>query len=428
MPNALPGPDDITRHVLSNGIVVLVRENFDAQSVVMVGSFPGGAIFEDPGKRGLAALTADAVMRGTKTRSFEMLHETLESAGMSLEVEAGRHYVSFSGKALGEDLSTLLDLLGDVLQNPTFPADHVERLKAEILTGLRYHQQDTRYRASKAFRELAYPENHIYHYDATGEIETVSPLTVDDLRGFHGRQYGPGQMLLVIVGAVKAVDALAQVESAFGAWQNDQQQTAFEHPPLASLNSIKHQLVVVPGKSQSDIILGVPGPARTAPDYQAAKLVNNVLGVFGMMGRLGASVREEKGLAYYSSSSFAGGTGPGAWKVSAGVNPANVKLALDSIRLELNRIINEPVSEDDLRDNQANLTARLPLLLENNSGVASNILAMERYGLGLDYLRRYTDEINSLTVRDLQKAMKNYWKPDSFSLAVAGPKLEGNIL
>lgn len=428
MPNPIPGSDDITRRILPNGIVVLVRENFDAQSVVISGSFAAGAIFEDPAKNGLASLTAEALMRGTKTRDFNTLHETLESAGMGLDFEGGRHHVSFGGKALAEDLPLLLELLGDVLRNPSFPPDHVELLKSEIITGLKYSEQDTRYMASKAFRQLAYPPDHIYHRDPSGEIETVAALTVDDLHEFHARQYGPGGMIVVVVGAVKTADALAFVENALGDWHNPAQQTDFQHEELPRLTEIRSETVELAGKTQSDIVLGIAGPPRTAPDFQAARVANNILGVFGMMGRLGASVREQKGLAYYCYSSIDGGIGPGAWKIVAGVNPANVKLAVESIRAEIRRMLEEPVSQQDLEDNQANLIKRLPLLLESNSGVASQLLSLERYHLGLDYLRNYADEIKRLSVQDLQKAFQNYWHPDGFCLAIAGPKLEEAIL
>jgi zinc protease len=403
--------------------VVLVRQNLDAQSVVITGVLAGGSIFEDPTQAGLAAITAEGLLRGTATRDFEAIHETLESGGMSLELEAGRHYVGFSGKALGEDLPTLLTLLGDALRHPTFPDDHIDLIKGEIITGLQYSLQDTRYMAGKAFRELAYPAEHIYSRGTSGEIETVQRLTAQDLRHFHAQQYGPGKLILVIVGAVEVAQAVAEAERVLGDWHNPQQQTDFFHPPIPTSAQINFRVVELAGKTQSDIVLGIPGPARTAPDYQAARLANNILGVFGMMGRLGASVREQKGLAYYCSSGLDGGTDRGAWRISAGVNPKNVKLAVDSIRLEIERMVNEPVSASDLADNQANLTGRLPLLLENNSGVAGNMLVMEQYNLGLDYLRRYNDLINAVTVTDVQRAFQTYWQADAFSLAIAGPKL-----
>jgi zinc protease len=428
MANALPGSDDIVRRVLPNGIVVLVRENFDAQSVVMAGSFAAGATFEDPAKHGLASVTAEALLRGTKHRNFNDLHEALEGAGISLDFTGGRFATSFQGKALGEDLPLLMELMSDALLYPTFPEQHVELIKGEVITGLRYREQDTRYRASRAFQELAYPENHIAHRGSSGEIETVAALTPADLAAFHEQQYGPGEMIMVIVGAVKAEEALAIIENTLGGWHNPYQRTDWEQPAVPQPEEILARAVTVPGKTQSDIVLGVPGPTRYAPDYQAAKVANNIFGVFGMMGRLGKSVREEQGLAYYSYSSLEGGLDQGAWRVMAGVSPADVKRAVASIRIELERIINQPFTEEELADNKSNLITRLPLQLETNEGMASNLLAMERYQLGLDYLRGYASEIDALTLDDLQKAVQRYWKPDGFVLTVAGPELSESVL
>lgn len=425
MPNPIPGADDITRRVLPNGIVVLVRENFDAQSVVVTGSFAGGAIFENPAQAGIASLTAEATMYGTRNHDYETIHETLESAGMSLEVSAGRYLSSFDGKALAEDLPALLDLLGDVLQHPVFPPEHVQVIRAQAVTGLKYNLQNTRYMANRAFFELTYPENHIQYRGSTGTLDTLSALTPADMAAYHEKQYGPGAMIVVVVGAVKAEKALAEVERVLGSWQNPAQHTDFTQPDVPRLSKVQFRAVALPGKTQSDIVLGVPGPSRYSEDYVPASVINHVLGVFGMFGRLGKSVREEQGLAYYCYSSIEGGLHQGPWRVVAGVNPNNVKQAVDSIRVEIEQMIKTPISPDDLADSKANLTGRLPLRLESNEGVAANLLAMERYHLGLDYLRQYNTMINALTVGQLQTAMQSYWQPDAFSLAVAGPELNG---
>jgi zinc protease len=228
-------------------------------------------------------------------------------------------------------------------------------------------------------------------------------------------------MQLVIVGAIDTDEAVRLVEAKLGAWRNPLQPQPPELPAIAPLNEIRSRTVPMPGKSQSDIVLGGPGPSRFADDWHAANLANNILGVFGMFGRIGAEVREKRGMAYYSFSRLDGGLGPGAWRVVAGVNPANVEAAIEAMRGELHRIISEPVSESELADNKANFIGRLPLQLESNEGVAGSILMMERYRLGLDYLRRYPDMIEAITSDDVLLAAQHYLNSDAFALAVAGP-------
>lgn len=422
--SSLPSSQNITRVVLSNGITILVYEKFDAQSVVLAGSLRVGSLFETAPQNGLAALTASALLRGGAKRDFNAINEALEDIGADLDLSSNVNTTSFSGKSLAEDLPVLVDVLADVVQQPTFPAAQVERLRGEILTGLQYRTQDTRYRASRAFHETLYPEHHPYHYSTRGSVETVSKLSIDDLKQFHGKFYGADGMIVVIVGAVKADDAVEIVRKQFEGWTNPNQPEAPSLPPLAPITAARRSVVALPGKTQSDLVLGVPGPSRFAPDFQAASLANSVLGQFGMMGRIGRSVREELGLAYYAYSSLDGGFGPGAWSASAGVNPANVELAIDRIREEIVRLTREPVGEDDLADNQAYHVGHLPLQLESNEGIAGALRNMETYNLGLDYLVNYKDTIYSLTRADLLAAANRYLDPDKLVVGIAGPEMK----
>lgn len=418
---SLPGPHNITRAVLPNGIVILAYENFNAQSVVIGGSLRAGALYETPAQNGLAALTASALMRGTVNRDFNAIADALEAAGADLNISGGMHRTSYFGKALAEDLPLLIDVLADVLRAPTFPEAQVERLRGELLTGLQIRMQDTRYRAARAFNENLYPANHPYHYSVRGSIESIKGLTVPDLKAFHARHYGPEGMIITVVGAVKAAEAVEIIRARLGDWRNDAQP---ETPPLPELTppaETVRAVVTLPGKTQSDIMLGVAGPSRFEPDYLAATLVNSVLGQFGMMGRIGASVREQAGLAYYAYSQLEGGFGPGAWSIAAGVNPANLEQAIQRIVGEIERITSEPVSDEDLADNQSYYVGHLPLQLESNEGIASSILNMELYNLGLDYLLTYRDRIYSLTKDDLLNAARRYLNPRRLVIGIAGP-------
>src|SRR5262249_29712807 len=162
-----------------------------------------------------------------------------------------------------------------------------------------------------------------------------------------------------------------------------------------------HSSINVPGKSQSDIVLGVAGPPRLADDYRASTVVNSILGQFGLMGRIGDEVREKRGLAYYAYSSVEGGHGPGSWSVSAGVNQA-----IEAIAGEIRRITSEPVTEEELSDNKSYFTGHLPLQLESNEGIAGTLLSIATYDLGLDYLLTVRDKINALTRDDLLAAIQ----------------------
>jgi zinc protease len=410
---SLPGPDNI----------VLARENFSSPSIVVSGFLRAGALDEAREKAGLANLTALALMRGTKHRSFNDIYETIESIGASLSFAAGNHSTAFGGKCLAEDLMVLLDLLADGLRNASFPSNEIERLRSERLTGLAIRDQDTRARAKLAFNELAYT-GHPYSIPSDGYIEAIERLTATDLQEFHNNHYGPQAMIICIVGAVKAEAALAAIEASLGQWTNPKKSNQPELPPLKKLQGILRKDVVLKGKSQCDLVLGVPGPSRFYPSYIAATLGNNILGRFGLYGRIGDSVRKAEGLAYYAYSTIEGGLGPGAWQVTAGVNPVNIKKAIKLIQQEIGRLVTDGVTEEELNDNQANFIGRLPIGLESNEGVALSLVHMEKYGLGLDYYQRYPELVAAVTREQILQAARQFLNPENLAIAVAGPGRE----
>ncbi len=415
----LPGPDDITRIELPNGITVLARENFTSPAVVVDGLLRVGSLLEPDDKAGLASFHADVLMRGTQKHTFEQLFEEIESIGASLDVSAGGHTYSFGSKSLAEDLPLMLELLAEVLRKPVFPADHIEKVRGEIMTSLHMRTHDTRRMANLTFHELAYPD-HPYGRSMKGYPETVPGITREDIVNFQ-KNLGPRGAIIVVVGAVKPAEAVKLVEGAFGDWQNPAQPPIPEAPGVAPIKEIRRKSITIPGKTQADIILGNPGPPRSAPDFQAARMANSILGVFGLYGRLGDAVREKQGLAYYSYSRLDGGFGPGPWWVSAGVNPANVERAVETIRDELRKITAEPVTPEELSDNKSFFKGQLVIGLEMSEGVAGSIMNMEKHNLGLDHLRKYAEMIDALTQEDVQAAAAHYLDPDAFALAIAGP-------
>jgi len=418
--NSLPGAYDITRKVLGNGIVVLARANFNSPSVVLNGYLPAGGLFDPDEKLGLADFTSSALMRGAQARDFQQIYDALESVGASFGYSSGAHNAGFNARSLVEDLPLLLDIMADTLLQPTFPAEQVEKLRAQLLTGLAIRAQDTSDMASLKFDEILF-EGHPYSRADEGWPETIQAITRDDLADFHRRYYGPKGMVIAIVGAVEPGKAVSEVERVLGGWQNPVQPDAVEVPEASPLAETVRRHHVIPGKSQSDIVMGTNGPKRRDAEYMSASLGNNILGQFGLMGRIGDVVREQSGLAYYAYSSLSAGIGPGAWYVSAGVNPSNVDKAVDLITSELKRFADEGVTAEELADSQANFVGRLPLSLESNPGVAGALLNIERYDLGLDYYRQYPDLVQAVTLETVREAARKFIDPARLAIATAGP-------
>jgi len=419
-----PGLDTIHRQVLPNGIIVLAYENFASASIVIEGMLCAGALAESRPKAGLASFASACLMRGTEARSFEQIYEELESVGAGLGFSSDAHATGFSAHSLVEDADLILELLAQSLRQPTFPAAQVEQVRGQIMTGLYMRANDTRHMASLAFTELLY-QDHPYGRSSQGYLDTIPQISREDLVGFHQDYYGPQSMIITLVGAMKAEQALAKVESVLGDWHHPQQKTLPAVPDALRPTSLIRVQKEMPEKSQSDIILGLPGPRRSAPTYLEVSLMNTILGVFGMYGRIGQSVREEQGLAYYAYSRLQGGLGPAPWYASAGVAPDKVEQAISSIRQEIRRIQEEPVPEDELADSQAYRTGSMPVSLETNSGLANVITDMELYDLGLDYLQRFPDMIRAITPAQVQAAAQEYLSADQIAIAVDGPKLDG---
>lgn len=415
------GPHTIRRFTLSNGIKLMVQENHTSPSVVVSGRLWAGSINETPELTGLARFTASAVRRGTVARTFQEINEITESVGANVFVGGGRHLTGFGGKSLAEDFGLLIDVLSDVLLNPTFPQKEVDKVRGQIVTSLRELENDTRGLASREFRRLLYTQEHPYGRPSIGTLESVPRIQRSDLEDFYHTHYHPEGAVVVVVGDVQPQRVRDTLEQALGGWQPPGEPPAFEVPEAQSLTERRRYVRTMTNKTQADIVLGTIGLARRDEAYYAARLGDLILGHLGLMGRLGETVRDQQGLAYYASSSLEGGLGRGPWSVRAGVNPANVDQAIESIRTEINRFRDEPVTDQELEDGQDYLTGSLPLRLERNEGIADTLLDIDLYQLGDDYVIRFPDLIRAVTKEQIQAAAQTYLDPEHYALAIVGP-------
>lgn len=229
---SLPGPENIVRQEFSNGIVALARANFTSPSVVIEGLIQAGSVDEPAEKAGLAAFAAEMLTRGTTTRTFTQINEAVESVGASLWVDGGLHMTSFGAKCLVEDLPLILEILADVLQNPSFPPTEVEKVRGEIMTGLQQRDNNTRAMADLTFRALVYPEPHPYGRSSDGYRHSIPQITRDDLISFYQDYYRPLGMRVVLVGAIEPEKGLSMLNRAFQNWRLNIPRPPQNLPPI----------------------------------------------------------------------------------------------------------------------------------------------------------------------------------------------------
>ena len=418
-PQNVPGSKNILKTDLNNGALLLSFRNPSSPAVVVRGYLNCGAIVESEEKLGEASLTASMLMAGTQKQNFKALNASIESIGASLYVGAGALQTTFSGQCLREDLPKLLATLVEVLDKPAFPQIQFERYKMQTMTMLSIQAQDSFDQADLAFNRLFY-RDHPYAHPQTGTFETVQGLTRDDLVAFHERFFGPRGMAVAIVGGIQAEEALKVCQQTLGTWERPGQEALPELPTFTPLQTAQREHIPLEDKSQTDLLLGTLAPETMSTDYYACSIGNNILGQFGMMGRLGNSVREKAGLAYGIQSELAGGIGPVPWLIAAGVNPDNLEKALRLIRKELERFLSKPVTATELKNSKTQMVGRIPLSLESNSGVANALLSIQRFGLSLDYFSELPAILESISSEEILAAARRYWDLEKLVITSSG--------
>jgi zinc protease len=316
-----------------------------------------------------------------------------------------------------------MDLFAEMLREPSFPAADVERLKGEALAGVTQAKTNPDRVADRAFERIVYPAGHPLRPQTFEETEaSIASLTRDDLVAFHRRQYGPDRMIVVMVGDVTPDRVRDALEKRLGDWPRNPaaQPTVLPDLPIQAAPATAE--IPIPDKSQTSIVWGHSGGLRRQdPDFYAAQVMSLILGGGALVSRLGSAIRDEQGLAYSVYSYFDASLYPGPFRTILGTNPANAKKAVVALETEIQRIRRDGVTAREVDEAVAYLTGRFPLRLETNAGVSEILWAMEFYGLGDDYIDRYSGYYRAVTAAQVNEAARAHLHPDRATVVLSGP-------
>ena len=412
------------REVLDNGAVVLVQQTSISPAVTLNASFFAGSLYEPDDLPGVAHLVSRVIDRGTTRRSADVIAEELDDRGVSLHVGATRHLLILSCTCLAEDFEQMLSLLVDVARRPTFPDSELSKRRAETITAIRQDEDNPAVRAVQSFFEMLYGEDHPYGRRSKGTLQSVQRIDRDVLVDFHRRRVAPSVLSLAVVGDVEPARAIDCVAAELDGWTGPLPQHV-DVPSPGDVGARRVRVIDMPGKSQTDIAYGFATISRRDPRYYAYWIMNNVLGQFGLGGRLAENIRERQGMAYYAFSTFDSTVGPGPLLVRAGVDPRNVERALDAIDQEIALMGADGPTARELGETRDFLIGSIPRLLENNPAIATFLQTAEQFGLGLDYDQRLPELLRAVTMEDVRAAAAEALHREHAVVAIAGPVRDG---
>jgi len=404
------------RTVLSNGMVLLTSEQRTLPMVSIELLVDAGSAHESAPQAGLANLTAKLLTYGTKRRSAVQINETLDFIGASFETGCGQDTASLSMTVLKKDLGTGLELLADVLTQPTFPQPEIDRQKQAIIATIRATEENPGAVAGKAFAATLFPQSP-YGRPVEGTEASVKALQQKNLQDFFARTYRPNRSIIAVVGDVSEQEIASLLETALRSWSKGEPSAVAAAPVKigpAKLVRVNKDL------TQANIVMGHSGVTRGNPDYYAIQVMNYVLGGGGFSSRAMDSIRNERGLAYSVYSFFAAERSHGTFEF---VMQTKNESAMEAIRIandEIRRMREEPVSDQELNDAKDYLIGSFPLRLDTNRKVANFLAQVEYFKLGLDYPDRYPDLIRSVNGEDVLRVAKQYLHPEMLITVIVG--------
>lgn len=405
----------IERDTLDNGLVVLSVEAHRIPVVEVRAYVRAGSTYDPAGKEGLANLTAEMLLRGTRSRSSQEVVETIEGVGGMLTAFCDEDHIGLSAKVLSKDLALLVDLMGDCLRRPALAAAEFERLKGELTTGIRADADDPSALGEREFRRLLFQDRPLAHLPE-GHDTSVAALDLADVRGFYARNVAPGNVFLVFVGDVERDSLLGLLASSFGGWER--REVLISEPERLQPRSRAVGRIVPMKISQAYITLGHVGPGYGAQDWLATRLMNYVLGA-----RSGSyiwdRVREEKGLAYDAYSYFKRFYAGGYFAAEVQTKKEMATVAIATV-LGAMRAVQDSLEAADVARAKNFFTGYFPLTIDSYSDMADLVAQIEIEGLGLDYIDRYEGYIGQITPEQVVQAARDHLYPDRYCLLIVG--------
>ncbi|MEK9723031.1 MAG: pitrilysin family protein [Rhodospirillaceae bacterium] len=411
-----PAAIDIQPVKTPGGLTVWLMEDHTNPIVSVEFSFRGGSALDPAGKEGLANMASATMDEGAADLDSQAFQQTLEDKAIRIKFNAGMDTFGGSLQTLTRNRDEAFQLLRKALTAPRFDAEPLERIRSQILVGLKRDEEDPQSLAGDAMRDVLYGD-HPYGRNADGTPDSVKAITADDLKGFVARRLARDNLVIGVVGDVDAKTVAAAVDAAFGALPAKATPWALQK---IRANTDGRTIVIDRDIPQSAIFFADQGLKRPDPDFYAAYVMNHILGGGGFTSRLYREIREKKGLAYSVSTGLHPRDYSATLVGGAGTANARVKETLDILKAEWHRMAEAGVTDEELNDAKTYLTGAYPLRFSSSSRIARMLVGLQLDDLGIDYVKKRNGYIEAVTRDDIARVAKKLLDPKRLVTVVVG--------
>ena len=404
---------------LKNGLTVLIVEDRRAPFVsVQLHVGGAGGLFEPPAMTGLASVTAQMLREGTKTKNSIELAEYIDRLGASISASTsfGSSDTVLSAAGLSDNIDSWLGVAFEILLQPSFAADELQKLKQRMRVQLREQRSNANFLLGERFNRAVYGEHPAANVSVTAE--SLDRLTQDALRQWHRERYAPQNSILGIAGDVRAKDVIVKLEKLLAGWKKSELRPIWPRDPQAA-SARKVYLVDRPSSVQTTVSIGNIAIDRRSPDYLPMVVMNDIIGG-GASARLFLNLREEKGYTYGVYSDFTAVHYPGPWRAGGNMRTEVTEGAMIEFFNEIRRIRDEKVPPGELAESQRSIVASFALSLEQPSRALAFAITLKLYGLPADYWDTYAAKIAAVTATDVQRVARKYLDPDTLQITAVG--------
>ena len=401
---------------LNSGLQVLVEEVPTSRSV-SVGIWVKVGSRDDPDSLfGLTHFLEHLLFKGTFTRDARRIAQEIDGVGGHLNAATGKESTFYYAEVPVDGLPLALEILADLVQHPALDPEELERERGVILEEIKSHKDDPEQHAYDLFNAGLWEGSHPLSRSVLGDRSTIKEVTREEVAGYHRRFYQPGNMVLVVCGAIDVKRAITLVEQLFDPFSVSSGVSRRSPPSMRSGRALHERET-----EQSHLYLGLPGTNASDDDRFALEVANTVLGD-GMSSRLFRIIREERGLAYAITSSLTLYSDAGSWVVYAGVAPENVAEVVKITLTELNRLRGEGISPDELSLAKAKLQGHLILNLETNANRMARLGSAAVIGREILSPDELIGRVGAVSLEDIARVLARFARPDALNLAVVGPR------